>query len=289
MSFGDNNRVQIHFIGMDIDQDMHLTELKSSHGEEARKDQRNKFQLSKSPTPKKKEWEVGMPCRALFAEDGIEYEGEIVNIDSTEDGDKYVIVRFVGYGNEESIWLDDVLPSAGPEAAQRQIQEMNGEIATDDQITPAEEPIKEVKVENPPIVEDAPAVQLAPAEPEQKAVDWKIGMFCRAIFSEDGEEYEVEIKEMGFSDEHQYAMVEFLGYGNQEPVWTDQLMQSAGEKARKAQMDEALGAESEVAPVEEEEEKVVEKIEETVVLASKDPVVLAETKVKTLAELPTVS
>ena len=113
-------------------------------------------------------------------------------------------------------------------------------------------------------------------------------MFCRAIFSEDGEEYEGEIKEMGFSDEHQYAMVEFLGYGNQEPVWTDQLMQSAGEKARKAQMDEALGAESEVAPA-EEEEKVVEKIEETVVLAPKDPVVLAETKVKTLAEQPTVS
>merc|ERR1719510_2843594 len=83
-------------------------------------------------------------------------------------------------------------------------------------------------------------------------------------------------------------MVEFLGYGNQEPVWTDQLMQSAGEKARKAQMDEALGAESEVAPV-EEENKVVEKIEETVVLAPKDPVVLAETKVKTLAEQPTLN
>ena len=271
MNFGDNNRVQIHFIGMDIDQDMHLTELKSSHGEEARKDQRNKFQLSKSP--KKKEWEVGMPCRALFVEDGAEYEGEILNIDSTEDGDKYVIVRFVGYGNEESIWLDDVLPSAGPEAAQRQIQEMNGEIAADDQITPAEEPIQEVKVENPPIVEDAPAVQLAPAEPEQKAVDWKIGMFCRAIFSEDGLEYEGEIKEMNFSDEHQYAMVEFLGYGNQEPVWTDQLMDSAGAKARKAQIDEALAGASEDAPV--------EKMEETVALAPKEPVIITETNVKT--------
>ena len=118
----------------------------------------------------------------------------------------------------------------------------------------------------------------------QKAVDWKVGMFCRAIFSEDGLEYEGEIKEMEFSDEHQYAIVEFLGYGNQEPVWTDQLMESAGAKTRKAQIDEALGAESEVAPSpEKEEDIVVEKIEETVVLATKEPVVLAETKVKTLA------
>ena len=63
-------------------------------------------------------------------------------------------------------------------------------------------------------------------------------MFCRAIFSEDGLEYEGEIKEMNFADEHKYAIVEFLGYGNQEPVWTDQLMDSAGAKARKAQIDE---------------------------------------------------
>lgn len=98
-------------------------------------------------------------------------------------------------------------------------------------------------------------------------------MFCRAIFSEDGLEYEGEIKEMNFADEHKYAIVEFLGYGNQEPVWTDQLMDSAGAKARKAQIDEALAGASEDAPV--------EKMEETVALAPKEPVIITETNVKT--------
>ena len=94
-------------------------------------------------------------------------------------------------------------------------------------------------------------------------------MFCRAIFSEDGLEYEGELKEINVSDGHQYAIVEFLGYGNQETVWTDQLMESAGAKARKAQIDEALAGESEVAPAEKEEDVVVEKIEKTEVLAPK--------------------
>ena len=158
MAFGDNGRVQIHFIGMDKDQDMLLADLKSSHGEEARKEQRNKFQLLKS-SPKKKEWEVGMPCRALYAEDGQEYEGKILSIDSTEDGDKYTLVQFIGYGNEESIWLDDLLPSAGPEAAQRQIQEMLGEGATDANNNDQE---VETTVETP-IVDDATSAQLAPS------------------------------------------------------------------------------------------------------------------------------
>ena len=106
-------------------------------------------------------------------------------------------------------------------------------------------------------------------------------MFCRAIFSEDGLEYEGELKEINVSDGHQYAIVEFLGYGNRETVWTDQLMESAGAKARKAQIDEALAGESEVAPAEKEEDVVVEKIEKTEVLAPKVQVAITETKVKT--------
>ena len=106
-------------------------------------------------------------------------------------------------------------------------------------------------------------------------------MFCRAIFSEDGLEYEGELKEINVSDGHQYAIVEFLGYGNQETVWTDQLMESAGAKARKAQIDEALAGESEVAHAKKEEDVVVEKIEKTEVLAPKVQVAITETKVKT--------
>ena len=39
----------------------------------------------------------------------------------------------------------------------------------------------------------------------------------------------------------QYAMVELVGYGNQENVWLQELHCSAGEEARQKQTLEALG------------------------------------------------
>jgi len=188
------------------------------------------------------------------------------------------------------------MESAGAKARKAQIDEA---LAGESEVAPAEKEedvvvekiektevlapkvqvaITETKVKTPGVVEqpktDVTAFQTAPVTSTgQKVIDWKVGMFCRAIFSEDGLEYEGELKEMNFADEHKYAIVEFLGYGNQEPVWTDQLMDSAGAKARKAQIDEALAGASEDAPV--------EKMEETVALAPKEPVIITETNVKT--------
>ena len=48
---------------------------------------------------------------------------------------------------------------------------------------------------------------------------WEIGMYCRAFYSEDGLEYEGQIKAIEGSDGDQYATVQFLGYGNEEVTW----------------------------------------------------------------------
>merc|ERR1712018_221816 len=86
--------------------------------------------------PETKEWKVDMPCRAVFSEDGLEYEGEIIAIDS-QDGAQYAIVRFCGYGNEEAIWLENLIPSAGEEIRKAQIQASGAGVPT------SEEPIVE--------------------------------------------------------------------------------------------------------------------------------------------------
>ena len=39
-----------------------------------------------------------MACRGVYSEDGLEYEGEIIAIESTEEGHQYATVRFIGYG-----------------------------------------------------------------------------------------------------------------------------------------------------------------------------------------------
>ena len=63
--------------------------------------------------PQKKTWTVS--CK-----------GVIKSIDTSGDG-QYTIVQFLGYGNEESIWVQDLLQSAGEGARQKQTKEALGE------------------------------------------------------------------------------------------------------------------------------------------------------------------
>lgn len=46
--------------------------------------------------------------------------------------------------------------------------------------------------------------------------DWNIGDFCRAIFSEDGREYEAVIEKLNVSDNS--AVVRYLGKNKQIPM-----------------------------------------------------------------------
>ena len=82
-----------------------------------------------------------------------------------------------------------------------------------------------------------------PDNPQKVADDqpWKVDMFCRGIYNEDGLEYEGLIKSIENSDDGQYAVVQFIGYGNEETIWLQELMKSAGEEARQKQTKEALG------------------------------------------------
>ena len=79
-------------------------------------------------------WQAGMFCRGIFQADGLEYEGLIKSIDTSEDG-QYAVVQFIGYDNEEAIWLQNLLESKGDQARQKQTQESKGTIAIDGQET----------------------------------------------------------------------------------------------------------------------------------------------------------
>ena len=47
----------------------------------------------------------------MFAEDGEEYEADLTEIRTEDCGNKSATVVFVGYGNVEQVWLDDLLES----------------------------------------------------------------------------------------------------------------------------------------------------------------------------------
>ena len=86
----------------------------------------------KNATPS---WQAGMFCRGIFKDDGLVYEGVIKSIESTEDG-QYAVVEFIGYGNQECIWLQDLLNSNGEKARQKQNKEAIGEAVVNGQDVP---------------------------------------------------------------------------------------------------------------------------------------------------------
>ena len=96
-----------------------------------------------------------MFCKAIYSEDGVEYEGEITAIESDDSGQQFVVVKFVGYGNEDSCWLNDLLPSSGEEARKAQMKAAGVEETTDTE-KPLEKaadgvdgqtPVKQVRLE----------------------------------------------------------------------------------------------------------------------------------------------
>ena len=60
-------------------------------------------------------------CRAFFEQ--TEYEAEILEITPDAKGNKYAFVRFAGYGNEETVWLDDIVASHGDEVWKKQVKD----------------------------------------------------------------------------------------------------------------------------------------------------------------------
>jgi hypothetical protein len=46
-------------------------------------------------------WKAGDPCRAVYTEDSTEYEATIESVESSEDGNHYANVVFLGYGTKQ--------------------------------------------------------------------------------------------------------------------------------------------------------------------------------------------
>ena len=94
----EDGSIVVHFIGIGKDELKNKNELKVSLGKDARTKQRAEGRQ----TPATKEWKAGMFCRAVFTEDGLEYEALIKSVE-TSDGNTYAYIQYLGYGNAE-VW-----------------------------------------------------------------------------------------------------------------------------------------------------------------------------------------
>ena len=151
-------------------------------------------------------WKVGDFCRAVFTEDNNEYEAKILSVETCPETDQqYVEVEYIGYMNKEVHWVSELMESKGTAARKQQNREAH----------PGE------------------------ADMPNGATLWKVGDPIRAVYSEDNMEYEGNIIAINGDQ----AKVKFLGYGNEQDVAVNLLMDSLGEKARKAQ--EAQAAQDE--------------------------------------------
>jgi len=310
-------KVKVTFMGRGEDKyKVYMKDLVPSRGKDARERQSN----SSLPAAAASDWKVGDKCRAVFSEDGVEYNAEIQSVsganavvlytdygnqeekplkdikpmpakpkvgdavratyseDSIEyeaviasigesEGYEYAIVTFVGFLNQETVWLSELKKSKGPLAVMEQEKAAKGDDpgGAAAEMSRAESSSFEVTPEVPePAVAPAPAEvpvpeksepERAPAESSEPASQparlWKVGDFCRTVYSEDSQEYEGKIIAVGEDGGYKYYTVQFLGYGNEESVWEDAMMESKGPDERKAQLAICGIEEEEVAKEEE--------------------------------------
>uniref|UniRef100_A0A1Q3F1P5 Putative mrna splicing protein smn survival motor neuron n=1 Tax=Culex tarsalis TaxID=7177 RepID=A0A1Q3F1P5_CULTA len=73
-------------------------------------------------------YKVGDYCRATYEDDGVDYEAKIMAIGK----DQGVLIRFIGYNNEQTATLDDLVPSWGRKARRKQREDAAEEAAEAD-------------------------------------------------------------------------------------------------------------------------------------------------------------
>lgn len=69
---------------------------------------------------------------------------------------------------------------------------------------------------------------------EQQIAKWKVGHFCRCLYSIDEQEYEAQIISINTANET--CIVQYIGYGNEEEKLLSELRPSLGKIARKKQI-----------------------------------------------------
>jgi len=148
----------------------------------------------------KRDWKVGDMCRAIYSEDGVEYEGSVVFCNKAN---RSVTVRFFGYNNEEEVKERDLMDSLGKEEIEAQVKQAEIDMEEEE-------------------------------EEEGAGDDYRLGDWCRAEWSEDGVIYEAEILSVNLRK--RTAEVKFVGFGNTEVKDLDELFMSKGEERRNEQM-----------------------------------------------------
>ena len=124
---------------------------------------------------RKKEWAVGEYCRATFTEDGIEYEGKLTSIEES-DGNKYGIVLYLGFENQETQWLENLKPSEGAAARTKQICDAKGDEAEAAEVSNTDEKIPEAeKVVDKPAEVDEHKLTNADDPQANGIIEWKVG------------------------------------------------------------------------------------------------------------------
>merc|ERR1712096_571999 len=150
-------------------------------------------------------WQIGEACRAMYSEDGEEYEGTVVHRNTAN---RSVTVRFHGYNNEEEIKERELMESLGQEVVDEQIEQARLDMEGEE-------------------------------EEEGAGEEFQLGDWCRAEWSQDGEVYEGIIE--SFDRKSGTVRVKFLGFGNVEEKSVEELFLSKGEERRREQ--ESFGEE----------------------------------------------
>uniref|UniRef100_A0A8D8D6J3 Survival motor neuron protein n=1 Tax=Culex pipiens TaxID=7175 RepID=A0A8D8D6J3_CULPI len=73
-------------------------------------------------------YKVGDYCRATYEDDGVDYEAKIMAIGKNQD----TLIRFIGYNNEQTATLDDLVPSWGRKSRRKQREDAAEEAAEAD-------------------------------------------------------------------------------------------------------------------------------------------------------------
>ena len=69
---------------------------------------------------KRKDWKVGDTVRAVYSEDGLQYEGSVVFCNRAN---RSVTVRFFGYNNEEEVKESELMESLGQAEIEAQVEQ----------------------------------------------------------------------------------------------------------------------------------------------------------------------
>ncbi|XKL69011.1 hypothetical protein PGB90_006780 [Kerria lacca] len=134
-------------------------------------------------------WECGMNVRAKYTEDGEYYEAVIEKIFEN----KYAVVRYLGYENEEVVKISSLKMSQGEKVIEEQLKTVAGD--------------EEEREEE----EEEEIYENDECDDSWKEIDWKVGMPCRAMYNENNTIYEATVQEV--NKKSRTAVLMMTGFG----------------------------------------------------------------------------